>query len=179
MSDTSLPILLGTGASTGAWVLEPERTTLAFRSTSGWGLIKVKGRFTAASGEVAVSDDGAVSGRVAIDASSVSTGLKMRDKHLRSADILSAEEHPALTYTILSVSPTGNGQARVSGTLEVAGQAEPLDLDVTVTEADDAGVTVAAETEIDRSRWGVDYKRMGMTKMSTPLALTARFRRPA
>lgn len=179
MNDTSLTTLLGPGATVGTWTLDPERTTLRFRSTSGWGLIKVKGRFTAASGQLTVAQDGDAHGQVEVEAASVSTGLKMRDKHLRSEDIFGAEAHPTITYAVTGVYPVQAGEARVSGTLDVSGTTQALDLDVRVTETDDAGVTVTAETEIDRSRWGIDYKKLGMTKMATPLELTARFQRPA
>ena len=140
MSDTTLTALLGPGTASGTWALDPERSTLAFRSTSGWGLIKVKGRFTAASGHLTVAEDGSATGDVVIEAASVTTGIRMRDKHLRSRGIFAAEHHPAITYTVTAVLPRTAGEARVSGTLEVAGTAQPLDLDVKVS--DDAGVTV-------------------------------------
>ena len=180
MSDTTLTALLGPGTASGTWALDPERSTLAFRSTSGWGLIKVKGRFTAASGQhLTVAEDGSATGDVVIEAASVTTGIRMRDKHLRSRGIFAAEHHPAITYTVTAVLPRTAGEARVSGTLEVAGTAQPLDLDVKVKESDDAGVTVALQrrrlTGPDR---GVDFKKMGMTKMTTPIELTARFVRP-
>lgn len=179
MNDTALTTLLGPGAPSGRWALDPDRSHLGFRSTSGWGLIKVKGQFSAASGQLTVADDGSTSGEVVIDAASVATGIKKRDKHLRSKDILAVEAHPTIVYTVNDVVPGKGSEARVSGTLEVAGKTQPLDLDVRVSERDDAGVTIATETEIDRSLWGVDFKKLGMTRMTTPIELVARFQRPA
>ncbi|HVB93694.1 MAG TPA: YceI family protein, partial [Acidimicrobiales bacterium] len=78
----TLAARLQDGSLAGRWVLSPDRTTVAFQSTSLWGLVKVTGRFTGVQGEGKVDPSGAISGRLDIDAASVDTGTARRDTHL-------------------------------------------------------------------------------------------------
>src|SRR5690606_10581994 len=71
------------GSWAGSWSLDPSRSSLRFRSSALWGLVKVHGEFTDISGEGSVAPDGTVSGRLEIAAASVDTGKAKRDRHLR------------------------------------------------------------------------------------------------
>jgi polyisoprenoid-binding protein YceI len=168
----------GDGASLGAdpfagkWVVDGEHTSVAFQSTSLWGLVKVRGHFAKVRGEGEMGPDGATVGSLVIDAASVDTGNKKRDTHLASADFFKAAEHPEITYDITQVTATGPDRTRLVGTLNVAGRARPLELDAEAKDRDGNGVTLVASTTIDRSEWGIDWKKMGMTKMATPLEIS-------
>jgi polyisoprenoid-binding protein YceI len=163
--------------SAGTWELDAEGSSVTFVSTSLWGLTKVKGRFTGLSGGGSVGTDGSVSGELVIDARSVSTGKAKRDTHLRSDDFFKTSSQPEITYRASAVTPLGAQTARVTGTLTVAGTTRPLEVEARVEEIDDAGATVSTHLDIDRSDWGVTFRKMGMTKMSTPVEVTARLRR--
>jgi hypothetical protein len=44
-------------------------------------------------------------------------------------------------------------------------------------DAGDSGLTLHIQTTVERSRWGVTYRKQGMTNMNTALDITARFDR--
>jgi polyisoprenoid-binding protein YceI len=161
----------------GTWELDPDKSSVAFRSSMLWGLGKVKGKFADLRGTGRIGGDGSVSGEFVIDAASVSTGNARRDTHLRSDDFFKTASHQDITYEASAIETLGADAAKVTGTLTIAGTTQPLELYVTVEEVDDSGVTVSARPEIDRSVWGVTWRKYGMTKMSTPVEVTARFRR--
>lgn len=165
------------GSLAGAWILSPDRTIVAFQSTSMWGLVKVKGRFTRAKGEGKVDPSGAVSGRLDIDVASVDTGKAKRDTHLKSTDFFDAATNNHITFLVTDVAAKDDNRLYVSGELTIAGQSHPYWLDVTVTDIDETGVTLAASTVIDRSQWGIAWTKLGMTNMDTGVDIQARFTR--
>jgi polyisoprenoid-binding protein YceI len=126
-----------------------------------WGLAKVQAVFKATEGGGTVDDDGSVSGRLVIDASSVDTKNIKRDNHLRGSDFFEVETYPTFTYTATGTRPATGNQVLVAGTLTVHGESRPLDVPVTVTEAGPNRVLVTGEVEIDRSKWGLTWAKMG------------------
>ena len=104
MSDPSTdPATTSGGAVTplpaGEWTLDPDKSSAEFAVKHFWGLITVRGHFNAIEGELSIDPAGAVAGELRINAASVDTGNKQRDKHLRSADFFGADEHPQVVYT--------------------------------------------------------------------------------
>jgi polyisoprenoid-binding protein YceI len=160
----------------GTWLLDPSATTIELRTKAMWGLAKVKGSFKAVEGEGVVTADGGLSGTLVIDASSVNTGNKKRDVHLRSADFFESDKYPTFTYTATGASPTGEDKVNVTGTLSVHGQTRPLDITANVVQADDRSATLTAEVEIDRSTWGLTWAKMG-ARMINQLVVSSRFTR--
>lgn len=152
---------------------------MRFRSTSLWGLIPVKGRFTGLSGGGTIGPDGVVQGELVIDATSVSTGNAKRDTHLVSDDFFKTHSHPQIIYKASAITPEGGERVKVSGVLTIAGITQPLDLDATLEETDDGGAVITAKADINRAAWDVTFRKMGMTNMSTPVDVVARFRRTA
>jgi polyisoprenoid-binding protein YceI len=169
---------LTSGTWAGNWILDPSRSSLNFVSSGLWGLVKVKGQFSTVRGEGSVAQDGSATGKLEIDASSVDTGKEKRDKHLRSDDFFGTSTHPEITYTVTGITPAGSGRVRVTGELTIADHTHPLELEATLEEADPTGATVSTETELDRSTWGIDFKKMGMTRMATRVEGRFRFTRP-
>lgn len=99
-----------------------------------------------------------------IDATSVDTFWEARDKHLRSKDFFDVENHPTITFTTTSVTPTGAESADVTGDLTIRGVTKPVTLQATLNKLGPspfnpsktiAGFTV--EGEIDRTEFGVSY----------------------
>jgi polyisoprenoid-binding protein YceI len=144
----------------GTWTLDPSATTITLQTKAMWGLAKVNGSFTALEGSGTVSATGAVTGTLSIDASSVDTGNKKRDNHLRSADFFEADKHAHFTYTATGASPAGADQVKVTGNLTVRDQTRPLDIVATVTNTGTSAV-LTADFELDRSAWGVSWAKMG------------------
>jgi len=100
---------------------------------------------------------------VTIDASSVFTNHDRRDGHLRSADFLDAEAHPAITFVMTGAEPTGETTGKVMGDLTLRGVTRPVTLDVVLNKigpypwGSNHVVGVTAETTLRRSEWGMTY----------------------
>ena len=80
--------------ATGLWQLDPSATTVAVRQKTMWGLVTVKGAFTAVTGQGEVRADGSAVGTLTLRAASLDTGNAKRDTHLKSADFFDADNHP-------------------------------------------------------------------------------------
>src|SRR5258707_5778692 len=124
--DPSIHLPSGTWA--GDWVLDSSRSSLHFRSSSLWGLVKVRGQFSNMRGEGSLGLDGTATGRLQIDASSVDTGKDKRDTHLRSDDFFHASTHPEITYSVFGITPDGPARVRVTGELTIVDHTHPLEL---------------------------------------------------
>jgi polyisoprenoid-binding protein YceI len=146
--------------ATGTWVLDPVATTIALRTKAMW-VLGVKATLRAQSGTGAVTPDGTVSGSLIIDASSIDTGNARRDKHLLTKDFFEVETYPTFTYTVTSAVPAADGTVAVTGSLTVHGKTRPLDLVATVVPSGTDRVTITAETDVDRSQWGLDWTKLG------------------
>jgi polyisoprenoid-binding protein YceI len=166
---------LTSGSWSGDWVLDPNRSSVRFRSASMWGLVKVAGQFANLRGEGSLDGDGAAAGALVIDVSSVATGIKRRDRHLRSDDFFRAATHPEITYTVSGITPEAPGRVRVTGELRIIDHAHPLELTATLEEADPTGVTLVAETELDQATWGIVSKMISKT---TRVEVRLHFTRP-
>jgi polyisoprenoid-binding protein YceI len=87
--------------------------------------------------------------------------MEPRDAHLRSADFLDAENHPALTFASTGIVPKGDHWA-IAGDLTIRGVTRPVVLD-----AEALGVVrgmdgrrhagFEATTKIKRSDWGLTW----------------------
>ena len=66
----------------GTWVLDPAASRFEFQVRSFWGLVKVIGIFRWAEGRAEVGDSESIAANVKIDAASVDSNQKQRDKHL-------------------------------------------------------------------------------------------------
>lgn len=167
-----LRTLLNDPAMTGAWTLNPQRSSFRFVSKTLWGLIPVNGRFTDVSGEARIGPDGQVSGRLVIRADSVRTGIGMRDRHLRAADFFDATHYPDIVVEVSGITPDG----RLTATLSIRGTTRPVPLEVSVERrGGNESIGVTARAQIDRTDWGVSGNMLGMMPPGTELLAEAVF----
>lgn len=148
------------GYIAGTWDIDPVHSEVSF-TVRHMMVSKVRGKFTAFTGEITTSDDVTTSGvRVEIDATSIDTSNAQRDGHVRSADFFDVENHP--TWTFVSTAVRGDGDdLAVDGDLTIKGVTRPVTLAVEVGGfgPDAFGGTRAgftATTTINRSDFGVD-----------------------
>ncbi len=166
----TLQELLGSPETAGVWNLVPDRSTIAFNGGSLWGLASVKGTFREFSGDGQVTGSGAVFGRVDIRADSLHTGIKMRDRHLRSADFLDVEKFPDISVVVTAAEPSGDDGARLRASLTVKGTTLPIELPATVRVLGDDTIRVSAQTTVDRSDFDVTGNLLGM--VTNPAKIT-------
>ncbi len=143
----------------GSWILDPARTTVRFTTRAMW-VVPVKGTVQALEGTGTVTPDGAITGRLVLDAASVASGITKRDEHVRTADFFDVATHPTWVMDVTGGRPTGPGAVELTGTLTMHGVTRPLVLAATI-DLSGAGMTVTLDTHVDRSEWGVGWHKMG------------------
>jgi polyisoprenoid-binding protein YceI len=153
-SDTPNPTEDAPSALSGRWRVDPGASHARFVAGALAGLLRTPGRFRSVSGDLVV-DGARASGALEIDSSSIDTGNRMRDRHLRSRDFFHADLHPTLRYEVHSISRRDPGAARIEGELIVAGTRTPLPLDVTMLGPADGVLEVSCRTEVDRVELGI------------------------
>ena len=151
------------------WQLVSAQSSVRFKNKTFWGLATVTGEFAEVRGAGQIGANGGVSGGLVIGASSLKTGVRKRDEHLRSADFFDVENHPAIRVEVTGVEPTGANTATVHATLTVRGTTEPLPLSAAIDQLGDGTVHVRAETSIDRTKFGVSGNMVGMMPATTTL----------
>jgi polyisoprenoid-binding protein YceI len=156
----------------GEWTLDPDSSSAEFAVRHFWGLITVRGHFNGIEGELSIDPAGAVAGELRIDAASVDTGNKQRDKHLRSADFFGADEHPQVVYTPSAVRRVDGSGLEMDGGLAIAGHEEPLTLRL---DADHAApvLTLRATTVVDRRLFGMNWRPLGIAHNDATLTVEA------
>ena len=159
----------------GRWEVDPQASHARFVAGALAGLVKTPGRFRALSGSLVV-DHAHAAGALVIDSSSIDTGNRMRDRHLRSRDFFDVKRHPQLRYEAHSISSQDPGRARIDGELVVADTRTPLPLDVTVYAPSDGVVELACRTEVDRVSLGIRGAR-GMVPRSVEIDIRISLRR--
>jgi polyisoprenoid-binding protein YceI len=174
---TNAAALASEGVLAGRWKVDPQESAAGFAVRHFWGAITVRGRFENLDGEGTIGPDGTATGQVIIDAGSLNTGNKQRDKHLRSADFFDVQQHPRVVLTVNSGAPAGEARLAVEGTLEAAGVSQPVSFTADVIDASPDTVTLRAELTVDRSRFGMTWSPLRMTSMHATGSVTARFAR--
>jgi len=167
MTDNFLDAV-GLGHYVGSWTLNALDSSVTFRSSSLWGLVKVRGRFARLEGEGHIGPDGLARGRLVVDAASLDTKNAKRDDHLRSVDFFSTDKYPEIVFDLTSLEVTGlPGRVRIDGTLTIIGNSLPIVLDAEIIAQGNVGLTLHALGSVDRSRWGIGYRRILVSNMDT------------
>jgi polyisoprenoid-binding protein YceI len=152
------------------WRIDPARSSVEFHSPTFWGLMTVKGHFEHYEGTLDLQRTPAI--ELTIEAGSLNTNNKMRDKHLRSNEFFDVTDHPHVRF--ISDNATLHGERlKVSGLLYAAGQSIPLTLDAELRRVGDE-LDIYAKTDADHRKLGMTHGMLGMIR--TPSQLTVRGR---
>jgi polyisoprenoid-binding protein YceI len=165
--------LLKDGA--GHWYLDPEGSSVKFHVKHFWGAITVNGRFESFDGEATVDADGTVSGQLIIDAKSLTTKMRKRDEHLRSADFFDVEHHPNVTISLHGITPDGERGFRARVVLEAAGRRVELEPIVEVVNATSDAVTLRTDVVVDRTVFDMTWSPLRTASKQARGEITARF----
>ena len=148
----------------GTYAIDPVHSSVSF-VVRHLVASKVRGNFTEFEGSVVIGDTPETSTVSAtIQASSITTHNEMRDGHLKSPDFLDLENHPTLTFTSTSVTPTKEDHYDLVGDLTIKGVTKQVTFDLEYLGTGPGmaeGVTVAgfeATTEIDRRDFNVNFE---------------------
>ncbi len=156
------------------WRVDRDETSVDFAVKTFWRLTTVRGRFDRFDGSYEVAPNGTKI-ELTIDADSIDTGNRTRDRHLRSTDFFDVAEHPQVRFTSTRVRHAGDGVLRIEGSLEAAGKVVPLEFDATARQVDDA-FEVEATTTVDQRQLGLSSGQLGMIRGPATLHVKARLR---
>jgi len=151
----------------GAWSVDANASHARFTAATLGGLVKTAGHFRSVSGNLTVEPSGAA-GVLTIDAASIDTGNRFRDRHLRTRDFFAVSEHPELRYELHAVTRAGEDKLRLEGQLTIAGTPTALPLDADLRIDDDTTLEISARTEVDRVALGLRGAR-GMVSRAVEL----------
>ena len=145
---------------TGSWSLDPQRTTVHFTTKALW-IMTVNGTLRVTEGSGSVDGDGRVTGRLVVDANSIDTKNKKRDEHLRTADFFDGQQYPSMVFEATGARLGSPGQSTVKGNLSIRGVSRPVEFQAALRTESDGAITLDAQTQIDRSQWGMSWAKMG------------------
>jgi polyisoprenoid-binding protein YceI len=151
-SDTAPATGTTGGLAAGTWRLDPARSSVEFHVRHFYGAMTVKGRFDRYQGSLDLSGRPAV--ELVIEADSLDTRVKPRDRHLRADDFFDVANHPQVRFEADAATLDGNA-LKARGRLHAAGKQIPLHVDATVTPVD-------GEFEIEATALA-DHRELGMT----------------
>jgi polyisoprenoid-binding protein YceI len=152
--------------SAARYEIDPAHTRAAF-AVRHMMVATVRGEFGKTAGTVVFDEADPSRSRIeaTIDASSVNTGVEMRDNHLRSADFFDVAKYPQLTFKSTRVEKVGDGEYKVTGDLTMHGVTRQIVLDVEAPSAEvkdpygnfKRGAT--ATTSVNRRDYGLHWNQ--------------------
>jgi len=145
------------------YAIDPTHTFVTFE-ISHFGATVNRARFDKKQGSVQL-DKAAKSGKVEIsfDTTSVNSGTPAFDKHLQSADLFNAAQHPTMKFVADKFVFNGDKVASVEGQLTLLGKTGPLTLKANQFNCYDSPMLKREvcggdfEATIDRTQWGMNY----------------------
>ena len=152
------------------WRIDPDRSSVEFKVPTLWGIATVKGRFSRYHGTLDLSGKPTI--ELTIEADSVDTKNAKRDKHLRSPDFFSVEQHPYVRFESESAVLEGE-RLTVRGRLHARGTSIPLDIDATLRRAGHE-LEVDAVTVARHDRLGMTWSPIGLLGTRSKLIVKGR-----
>lgn len=154
------------------WNLDPDETSVEFTVKTFWGLHTVHGRFDRFTGTYDAGPDRTAI-ELTVEAASVDTGNKTRDKHLRADGFFAAAAHPHVHFASSSVNEADDGLLHVAGSLEAGGETASLEFPATFRLTGDA-LEIEATATVDRQELGMSGGPLGMIGRPVTLHVAAR-----
>jgi len=128
---------------------DASRSTIGFRVHQFLGT--TTGKFSRFSGNIDLDrqhpERSSVSARIQV--SSIDTGIKKRDDHLRSPEFFNVAKFPEITFRSRSVKKTGQQSGDILGDLTMHGVTKPITLHVKLA------TPLTDEASLQRTRWEV------------------------
>ncbi|MGE5331278.1 MAG: YceI family protein [Nitrospirota bacterium] len=150
-------------AESASYAIDPTHTFVTFE-INHFGASVNRGRFDKKEGTVQF-DRAGKTGKVEIsfDATSINSGTPAFDKHLQSADLFNAAQHPKITFVSDKFSFNGDKVSEVSGQLTLLGKTGPVTLKANQFNCYQSPMLKREvcggdfEATIDRTQWGMNY----------------------
>lgn len=148
-----------------SWRIDPARSSISFEARWMFGICTARGVFERTDGWVSLRSNGSLVGELTIDASSVNTGNRLRDRHLRNRLFLGSRRHPTIALTSKAVRISGTTMTG-DGYLSVRGRTvkTPVSGTVRMESADQMSVSGSATLDVRQFGWptGLGYIRRSL-----------------
>ncbi len=142
--------------------MEGNHSSLGFSVDIAGGVTKVTGKFLENDLKLTFVDDDWTKSKIdfTIIASSVDTGIKDRDDHLRTADFFDVENYPTIEFKSQSIKPNGENSYIATGSFTMHGVTKEIEVPFEVTSAKGNTIGIKIEDQINRIDYGVakDFK---------------------
>lgn len=99
------------------------------------GLSELTGRFNEFRAEVDLDENNITKLEVKIASSSIDTGNRMRDGHLKGHDFFQSTHHPYILFSSQNIKQIGTGKFRALGELTIKGITRPSTIDFSITDS--------------------------------------------
>ena len=125
----------------------------------------VRGRFREVWGTITVDEVPERSHvEVHINAVSLDTGIRERDRHLRSPDFFDVERYPTIRFNSTKIEPARPGAWAVTGDLTILDVTRPVTLQVSFEGANassigDERIAFTATAEVNREDWRLTWNQ--------------------
>lgn len=113
-----------------------------------------------ASGNLAFNGKKLVGGGFIADMTTIKDADKSAglERHLKNQDFFGVDKHPQAKFTITKIEGSG-ATVKITGDLNIKGISKPVTFPATLTWNADKTVTAVAENiEIDRTKYGIEYR---------------------
>jgi polyisoprenoid-binding protein YceI len=141
--------LIHSAAGNEIYKFDASRSTIGFRVNQFFAA--TRGKFTRFSGSIDLDRQHPERSSVSasIQVSSIDTGIKKRDDHLRSPEFFNVAKFPEITFKSRSVKQTGPQSGDIVGDLTMHGVTKPITLRVKLA------TPLTGEASLQRTRWEV------------------------
>ena len=151
-------------AATTNWNIDPTHSSASFK-VKHMMISDVRGSFRDLQGTIAIDESNLANSQVNITivATSIDTGIKKRDDHLRSADFFDVAKYPNLIFSSKQIRNIKNGEFELVGDLTLHGVTKEVVLNVAgpTVEAKDPWGNIRraaqATTKINRKDFGLGW----------------------
>jgi polyisoprenoid-binding protein YceI len=146
------------------WTIDPTHSQAEFSIRHMF--TTVHGHIVVAGGTVQTDEEDLAKSAIwaTLDLSSINTGVRLRDDHLRSADFFDVQRHPEIRFRSSEVRRTADNEFMVTGLLAIHGVTKPITLDARVLgdAIDHRGhrrAGFSARTTLDRKDFGLHWNQ--------------------
>lgn len=145
------------------WVIDSDHSVAAF-AINHMMIANVHGQFNGVSGTIQFDpkDVTRSSFEVSIEVSSILTGIKKRDDHLRSPEFLDSEKYPQITFKSTKINITSINGCRVTGDLTIHGVRRTVSFNMhyfgpVKSPYGETSMGFTAEAHVDREDFGMTW----------------------
>lgn len=155
-------LLISASSLASTFELIPDKSSLGFVAKSGG--LKVNGNFKRFKAVASMDKDlfSSATLSVTIDTSSVDTGIKARDKHLRGEDFFWTQKYPEAIFVLSKATKEGDNKVRVEGQLTLRGVTKVIQFNAKLESNKDANghrvYRAQGSLTLNRQDFGLSYK---------------------